>query len=106
LPFTGVAANPNGPYTYKGQLSPSNSPNAWVIDGTVLKAGGKNYFVFSSFSPNNLQSLYIAPMNNAYTLGAMTLLSEPLLSWERVDTPGQPISRISWNPSADDKVAQ
>ncbi|PPR05418.1 hypothetical protein CVT24_008032 [Panaeolus cyanescens] len=83
----GVAANPNGPYSYKGQLAPSNNPNAWVIDGTVLTINGANYFVFSAFSPRNLQSLYIAPMTNAYTIGAMSLLSEPTQSWETVDTP-------------------
>ncbi|KIO29045.1 glycoside hydrolase family 43 protein [Tulasnella calospora MUT 4182] len=69
------------------QLKATNAPDAWSIDGTVLTVSGTNYFVFSSFSPNNLQSLYIAPMTNAYTLGARSLLSEPLNSWERVDTP-------------------
>lgn len=91
----GVVANPNGPYTYKGQLAPTNSPNAWVIDGTVLTISGANYFVFSSFSPSNLQSLYIAPMTNAFTLGAMTLLSQPTLSWETVGMPGKYVLSIN-----------
>jgi GH43 family beta-xylosidase len=69
-------------------LAPTNSPNAWVIDGTVLTVSGANYFVFSSFSPSNLQSLYIAPMTNAFTLGAMTLLSQPTAAWETVGMPG------------------
>ncbi|KAG8921840.1 hypothetical protein FRC01_014857 [Tulasnella sp. 417] len=80
-------SSPWDSYTYKGQLKATNAPDAWSIDGTVLTVNGANYFVFSSFSPNNLQSLYIAPMTNAYTLGARSLLSEPLNSWERVDTP-------------------
>ncbi|KAG9017219.1 hypothetical protein FRB90_001329 [Tulasnella sp. 427] len=74
-------------YSYKGQLKATNAPDAWSIDGTVLTVSGANYFVFSSFSPSNIQSLYIAPMTNAYTLGQRSLLSEPLNSWERVDTP-------------------
>jgi hypothetical protein len=65
----GVAANPNGPYTYKAQLAPTNTPDAWAIDGTVLTISGSNYFVFSIFSPDKLQSLHIAPMTNAYTVG-------------------------------------
>ncbi|KAG8969939.1 hypothetical protein FRC05_000790 [Tulasnella sp. 425] len=80
-------STPWDPYSYKGQLKATNAPDAWSIDGTVLTVSGTNYFVFSSFSPNNIQSLYIAPMTNAYTLGARSLLSEPLNSWERVDTP-------------------
>jgi GH43 family beta-xylosidase len=43
--------------------------------------------VYSSFSPSNLQSLYIAPMTNAYTLGARTLISQPTLAWETVSLP-------------------
>lgn len=61
-----------GTYTYKAQLS-----TVWGIDGTVLRFSDQMYFVWSRFSPNSLQSLYIAKMTNAYTLGTPYLLSEP-----------------------------
>ncbi|KAG8959977.1 hypothetical protein FRC03_007241 [Tulasnella sp. 419] len=80
-------SSPWDSYKYKGQLKATNAPDAWSIDGTVLTVNGALYFVYSSFSPNNLQSLYIAPMSNAYTLGSRSLLSEPTNSWERVSTP-------------------
>ncbi|KAG8921839.1 hypothetical protein FRC01_014856 [Tulasnella sp. 417] len=69
------------------QLKATNAPDAWSIDGTVLKVSGANYFVFSSFNDAGLQSLYIAPMTNAYTLGARSLLSTPTASWETVGVP-------------------
>ncbi|KAI5843455.1 glycosyl hydrolase [Morchella snyderi] len=68
-----------GTYTYKSQLS-----SEWGIDGTVLRTTSRNYFVWSRFSPNSLQSLYIAEMSNAYTIGTPYLLSEPTNSWETV----------------------
>ncbi|KAG8945491.1 hypothetical protein FRC04_000776 [Tulasnella sp. 424] len=73
-------------YSYKAQLKATNAPDAWSIDGTVLTVSGTNYFVFSSFN-GALQSLYIAPMTNAYTLGARSLLSDPTNSWETVGSP-------------------
>ncbi|KAG9049646.1 hypothetical protein FS837_009617 [Tulasnella sp. UAMH 9824] len=74
-------------YSYKTQLKATNAPDAWSIDGTVLTVSGANYFVFSSFNDAGLQSLYIAPMTNAYTLGARSLLSTPTASWETVGSP-------------------
>lgn len=43
-----------------------------------------NYFVWSRFSPNGLQSLYIAKMTSPSVIGTPYLLSEPTLSWETV----------------------
>ncbi|KAG8895489.1 hypothetical protein FRC00_007406, partial [Tulasnella sp. 408] len=63
-----VEAHPGTPTHTK--LKATNAPDAWSIDGTVLTVSGANYFVFSSFNDAGLQSLYIAPMTNAYTLGA------------------------------------
>jgi GH43 family beta-xylosidase len=68
-------------YSYAGQLT-----QTWGIDGSILKVQNKNYFVWSCFS-GSLQSLCIAPMNSPTSLGASKVLSEPLLDWERVDTP-------------------
>jgi len=75
-------ATPWDTYAYKGQLS-----NEWGIDGTILRLPDQMYFVWSRFSPNGLQSLYIAAMSNPWTLGTPYLLSEPTNSWERVGNP-------------------
>ncbi|KAF8182293.1 hypothetical protein BJ912DRAFT_595268 [Pholiota molesta] len=62
----GVAANPNGPYTYKAQLAPTN--NAWAIDGTVLTNSGSNYFFSSRISVLITCRVFISRMTNAYTV--------------------------------------
>ncbi|KAG9017218.1 hypothetical protein FRB90_001328 [Tulasnella sp. 427] len=85
--FKACGSTPWDSYSYKGQLKSTNAPDAWAIDGTVLTISGTNYFVFSSPNPSGLQSLYIAPMTNAYTLGASSLLSTPTNSWETVGAP-------------------
>ena len=56
------------------QTLATNAVNTWSIDGTVLTVNGALYFVYSAFSPAGLQSLYIAPMTNAYTLGARSVV--------------------------------
>jgi hypothetical protein len=38
-----------------------------MIDGSVLELNGGLYFLFSAFGPR--QSVYIAPMNDPWTLG-------------------------------------
>ncbi|KAI5777277.1 glycosyl hydrolase [Geopyxis carbonaria] len=75
-------SSPLNTYSYLGQLTPD-----WGIDGTVLRFTDAMYFVWSRFSPNSLQSLYIAKMNSPSSLGTYYLLSEPTLSWERVNNP-------------------
>ena len=74
--------DPMGPYTYKGQLfDPEN--NTWSIDGSVMELNGSLYFLFSAFQ-NGLQSLFIAEMENPWTLRpGRVLISEPEYPWER-----------------------
>jgi GH43 family beta-xylosidase len=72
-------ATPLSGYAYKARLSAE-----WGIDGTILRFGTQLYLVWSRFSPAGLQSLYIAAMSNAYTIGTPYLLSEPTASWETV----------------------
>jgi GH43 family beta-xylosidase len=74
--------DPMGPYTYKGVLG--LMPNGgWAIDGSVLKLNGSNYFMFSAFAPDGLQSNFIAPMSNPWTVSAHgTRISSPTLAWE------------------------
>lgn len=73
--------DPMGPYTYKGRLyDPAN--DTWSIDGSVLEMDGSLYFLFSAFQ-SGLQSMFIAPMNNPWTIsGERHLLSEPEYNWE------------------------
>ncbi|MEV6300163.1 family 43 glycosylhydrolase [Actinoplanes sp. NPDC051861] len=73
--------NPMGPYTYRGQLN-VQSGNGWAIDGSVATINGANYFLYSSWV-GNLQSTFIAPMSNPWTVSAYgTRISYPTLSWE------------------------
>ncbi len=77
--------DPAGPYTYRGILNLMPN-NGWAIDGAVLKLNGALYFHFSAFHADGLQSLYIAPMSNPYTVSAFgTRISAPTLAWERQD---------------------
>ncbi|RPA99471.1 arabinofuranosidase [Choiromyces venosus 120613-1] len=75
-------STPLDSYSYAGRLSAE-----WGIDGTVLRFPNIMYFVWSRFSPNSLQSIYIATLTPPATLGTPHLLSEPTLSWERVGSP-------------------
>jgi len=70
------------PFYYKAQLSQD-----WGIDGTILRFPNQMYFVWSANTPDVVQSLYIAPMTNPWTLGAHHLLSKPTNSWEIVQHP-------------------
>jgi GH43 family beta-xylosidase len=75
-----AGTDPMGPYTYKGRLM--DSSDTWTIDGGILQLDGSLYFMFSAFQ-NNLQSLYIAPMSNPWTIsGARVLISQPEYDWE------------------------
>ncbi|KAG8939786.1 hypothetical protein FRC03_006052, partial [Tulasnella sp. 419] len=80
-------SSPWDTYTYRGRLEPTNAPDAWAIDGSILTVNGALYLVFAGVSPAGLQSLFIAPMSNAYTVGERSLLSEPTDSWERQGFP-------------------
>ncbi|MEU4161107.1 family 43 glycosylhydrolase [Actinoplanes sp. NPDC026670] len=76
-------ADPIGPYSFKGQLK-VQANNGWAIDGSVATIGGKNYFLYSSWV-GDLQSLFIAPMSNPWTVSAYgTRISYPTYDWEKV----------------------
>ncbi|MDO0937614.1 family 43 glycosylhydrolase [Streptomyces sp. DG2A-72] len=85
-----AGADPMGPYTYKGSLTGSNlTPGGWLIDASVLRAGGRLYLVGSGFVNGGEQSLVIAPLSNPYTLASrtFTVISRPTMSWERSGSP-------------------
>lgn len=75
-------------YSYAGQLS---TPG-WAIDGTILRAANKIYFVYSAFlgggfEQGGKQSLYITPLTGAVKTGEHKLLSQPTQGWELVGNP-------------------
>ncbi|BEL09358.1 family 43 glycosylhydrolase [Actinoplanes sichuanensis] len=75
--------DPMGPYSFKGRLE-VQANNGWAIDGSVATIGGKNYFLYSSWV-GDLQSLFIAPMSNPWTVSAHgTRISYPTYDWEKV----------------------
>lgn len=72
-----------GEYEFKGILAPDGLNN---IDGTYFKHGEKLYYVCSAYLNIGHQCIYIAEMENPYTLksgqkGAM--ISEPEYNWEK-----------------------
>lgn len=72
-----AGADPMGPYTYKATLH-----EPWSIDGSVMELNGSLYFLSSAFD-KGLQSLFIAPMSNPWTIsGERRLLSKPEYPWE------------------------
>ncbi|MBM2617031.1 family 43 glycosylhydrolase [Actinoplanes sp. LDG1-06] len=78
-----AGSDPMGPYAYKGQLN-VQANNGWAIDGSVATIGGRNYFLYSSWV-GDLQSLFIAPMSNPWTVSAYgTRISYPTYDWEKV----------------------
>lgn len=77
--------NPLDTYEMKGKLV--DSTDKWAIDGTVMKYGGKLYFVWSGWEGdvNVAQNLYIAEMENPYTIKSdRFLISEPEYDWEKI----------------------
>ena len=80
-----VGSDPFGPYICRGALETSG----WAIDGTVLQMDdGTSYFLWSGWpgAENGQQNLYIAPMQNPWTLaGPRVLIAKPESGWECVD---------------------
>ena len=79
--------DPRSRYQCRGTLD----TGGWAIDGTVLTLDdSRRYFIWSGWpgKRNGQQNLYVAPMQDACTLGGpRVLLSTPTESWERVAMP-------------------
>jgi GH43 family beta-xylosidase len=78
-----TADDPFGPFVYKGQIAAPTE--GWAIDGTVFQWEGFTYFVWSGWpgSTDGQQNLYIAQMQNPWTLRTdRALLSSPQHAWE------------------------
>ncbi|PVF99261.1 Arabinanase/levansucrase/invertase [Serendipita vermifera] len=70
-------------WSYSGRIVIPNR-DIWAIDQTILRYGGNNYLVYSSWNGPS-QCLYISQMTSATTVGNTVLISTPTLSWEMVD---------------------
>lgn len=81
------SADPLGKYICRGCLE----TGGWAIDGTPLVLNdGRLFFIWSGWpgQRNGQQNLYIAPMNNPFTVsGPRVLIAEPDRSWERIALP-------------------
>jgi GH43 family beta-xylosidase len=73
-----------GAFRWKGKLS-APGEDRWAIDGTVFRAGGTLYFLWSGWEGDEdvRQLLYLAPMRDPWTLaGPRVEISRPTLPWE------------------------
>ncbi len=71
-----------GEYIFRSVLTPGGLNN---IDGTYMQRDGKLYYVFSGYNDVANQSIYIAEMDNPYTINGdvePVEISKPLLLWE------------------------
>lgn len=76
-----AGTDPLGPYTYQGRVWYAAN-DTWMIDGSVLELNGAVYFLYSSWV-GPLQSLFIAPMSNPWTLSSPgTRIASPTYPWE------------------------
>ena len=76
------------PYEMVGELE--TAEDCWAIDGTVLKYGGRLYFVWSGHPKDgNTQQIYIQEMESPTKMkgSTRTLLATPSESWERHNSP-------------------
>lgn len=78
-----------GKFADKGKIADPKA-DRWAIDGTMLTLKDKNYLVWSGWvaDKNVRQELYIAPMQNPWTLaGPRVEISRPTHKWETVGEP-------------------
>lgn len=80
--------NAQSDYSMVGELETDG--DLWAIDGTVLKYGGKLYFVWSGHPESgSTQQIYIQEMESPVKMknSSRTLLATPSETWERRNTP-------------------
>lgn len=85
-----AADSPFGPYRELGRICDPVS-DTWAIDLTVLRHNVQLYAIWSGWegaSDRFPQNLYIAPMDNPWTIGGRrTLISRPEHGWEMSTAP-------------------
>lgn len=75
-------------YEMVGELK--TAEDCWAIDGTVLRLGGKLYFVWSGHAKGaDVQQIYIQEMASPTKMkgSTRTLLAAPTENWERRNSP-------------------
>ena len=75
--------NPLDPFSFAGKVS--DSTDKWAIDGTVMRHGGRLYFIWSGWEGdiNEAQHLYIAQMGSPLEISSERVrISSPELDWE------------------------
>lgn len=85
----GSADPTQGTWIDKGKIF-DPAADYFAIDGTVFSYNGSNYFIWSGHASalDNIQRLYIARMQNPWTLEtARFLISSPEFSWEMIGSP-------------------
>ena len=95
----GTSMDPTQPFVLKGKIAAPE--DRWAIDGTVLEMpDGKLYFIWSGWkgTDNVAQNLYIAPMNNPWTIsGPRVCISKPIHVWERHGLPINEGPEVLWH---------
>ena len=79
----------DGQFDERGKVHDRHS-DKWAIDGTLLSANKKLFFIWSGWEGDNnvAQNLYIAPMSDPMTIsGPRVEISKPRLPWEKVGEP-------------------
>lgn len=85
--------DPLRPYKMLGKIT--DPTDKWAIDGTVMRRGGKLYFIWSGWEgdTNICQNLYIAEMSSPTAISSeRVLISTPEHEWEKLGATGEPES--------------
>ncbi len=82
------ADDPWSEYDFKGKVFDKES-DGWAIDATIFSDAKGNFFMlWCGHVPDNGNGIYIAPMQNAWTLsGKRVLISQADFDWEKARYP-------------------
>ena len=86
--FESRTDDPWSEYVFKAQVFDKTN-DGWAIDANVFTAkNGSLYMLWCGHVPGNGNGIYIAPMQDAWTIsGKRVLISQADLTWERVRYP-------------------
>lgn len=91
-----------GTWVDKGQLKDPAADN-FALDATVFKYKGQHYFIWSGHNgKDNLQRLYIARMQNPWTMATHRVeIAAPIYDWEKDGIPVNEGPEILESPKGD-----
>lgn len=84
-----ASADPlSGNWEFKGKMADTSADN-WAIDASVFEYNSQLYCIWSGWEAdvNDKQNIYIAEMQNPWTIGRRTLIATPTYSWETISAP-------------------